>query len=113
MAGESETVAAAPFPGRITAANAPVAPKTHGLAPQPHSSTHWFAGAVECGFVHDTLDDRRPYRILVVRDHWSRSSPVPETGFRMSSSLVNQILNRVLSKGRLKPCHYREKQKER
>lgn len=26
-------------------------------------------------FVHDTLGERRPYRILIVVDHWSRSSP--------------------------------------
>lgn len=35
-------------------------------------------------FVHDTLADSRPYRILTVVDQWSRFSPVIEGGLRMS-----------------------------
>jgi len=50
-------------------------------------------------FVHDTLADRRPFRILAVGDHWSRSSPVLEAGFRMSGELVGQVLDRVLGEG--------------
>ncbi len=45
-------------------------------------------------FVHDTLSEGRPYRILTVVDHWSRSSPVLEARFRMSGEIVSQILDR-------------------
>ena len=48
-------------------------------------------------FVHDTLADGRPFRILTVVDHWSRHSPVLEAGFRMSGETVGQALDRVLS----------------
>ena len=47
-------------------------------------------------FVHDTLADSHPYRILAVVDNWSRSSPVLEARFRMSGEIVSQILDRVL-----------------
>lgn len=47
-------------------------------------------------FVHDTLADSHPYRILTVVDNWSRSSPVLEARFRMSGEIVSQILDRVL-----------------
>ena len=47
-------------------------------------------------FVHDTLADNHPYRILTVVDNWSRSSPVLEARFRMSGEIVSQILDRVL-----------------
>ena len=50
-------------------------------------------------FVHDTLADGRPFRILTVVDHWSRHSPVLEAGFRMSGEMVGQILDRVLGEG--------------
>ena len=50
-------------------------------------------------FVHDTLAASRPYRILTVVDHWSRSSPVVEAGCRMSGEIVSQILDRILSEG--------------
>jgi hypothetical protein len=50
-------------------------------------------------FVHDTLSEGRPYRILTVVDNWSRSSPVLEAGFRMSGALVSQVLDRVLGEG--------------
>ena len=45
----------------------------------------------------DTLADRRPFRILPVVDHWS---PVLEARFRMTGETVNQMLDRVLSRGR-------------
>jgi hypothetical protein len=32
------------------------------------------------GLVHDTLADRRPFRILTVVDHWRRLSPLLEAG---------------------------------
>ena len=54
-------------------------------------------------FVHDTLADGRPFRILTVVDNWSRSSPVLEAGFRMSGELVGQVLDRVLTEGQ-RPC---------
>ena len=47
-------------------------------------------------FVHDTLADGRPFRILTVVDNWSRCSPVLEAGFRMSGETVGQVLDRVL-----------------
>lgn len=50
-------------------------------------------------FVHDTLADGRPFRILTVVDHWSRHSPVLEAGFRMSGETVGQTLDRVLGEG--------------
>jgi putative transposase len=50
-------------------------------------------------FVHDTLADGRPFRILTVVDHWSCCSPVLEAGFRMSGEAVSQGLDRVLDEG--------------
>ncbi len=47
-------------------------------------------------FVHDTLADGRPYRILSVVDHRSRYTPVLETGLRVSRYLGSQILDCVL-----------------
>ncbi len=48
-------------------------------------------------FVHDTLADGRPFRILTVVDNWSRQSPVLEVGFRMSGATVGQALDRALT----------------
>ena len=48
-------------------------------------------------FVHDTLADGRPFRILTVVDNWSRHSPVLEAEFRMTGEVVSQVLDRVLS----------------
>jgi putative transposase len=48
-------------------------------------------------FVHDTLADGRPFRILTVVDNWSRHSSVLEVGFRMSGELVGQALDRILN----------------
>ncbi len=50
-------------------------------------------------FVHDTLADGRPFRVLTVVDHWSRQSPVLKAGFRMSGETVGQALDGVLSEG--------------
>ena len=50
-------------------------------------------------FVHDTLADGRPFRILTVVDNWSRHSPVLEAGFRMSGETVSRVLDRVLGEG--------------
>jgi len=50
-------------------------------------------------FVHDTLADGRPFRIVTVVDNWSRCSPVLEPGFRMSGETVSQVLDRVLDEG--------------
>jgi putative transposase len=47
-------------------------------------------------FVHDTLADGRPFRILTVVDNWSRSSPVLAAEFRMSGERVSRVLDRVL-----------------
>jgi putative transposase len=48
-------------------------------------------------FVHDTLADGRPFRILTVVDNWSRHSPLLEVGFRMSGETVGQALDRALN----------------
>ena len=50
-------------------------------------------------FVHDTLADGRPFRVLTVVDNWSRQSPVLEAGFRMSGETVGRALDGVLSEG--------------
>ncbi len=47
-------------------------------------------------FVHDTLVDERPFRILTVVDNWSRHSPILEAGFRMTGVTVGHMLDRVL-----------------
>ncbi len=54
-------------------------------------------------FVHDTLADGRPFRVLTVVDHWSRQSPVLEARFRMSGETVSQVLDRALN-GAPGPC---------
>jgi putative transposase len=48
-------------------------------------------------FVHDTLADGQPFRILTVVDTWRRHSPVLEAGVRMSGETVDQVLDRVLN----------------
>ena len=59
-------------------------------------------------FVHDTLSEGRPYRILTVVDNWSRSSPVLEAGFRMSGEIVGRVLDRVLGDEAREPRGRRE-----
>lgn len=48
-------------------------------------------------FVHDTLADGRPFRVLTVVDNWCPHSLVLEAGFRMSGERVGQILDRALN----------------
>jgi putative transposase len=50
-------------------------------------------------FVHDTLADGRPFRVLTVIDNWSRHSPVLEAGVRMSGETVGRALDGVLGEG--------------
>jgi putative transposase len=50
-------------------------------------------------FVHDTLADGRPFRVLTVVDNWSRQSPLLEVGFRMSGATVGQVLDRARNGG--------------
>ena len=50
-------------------------------------------------FVHDTLADGRPFRVLTVVDNWSRHSPVLEAGFRISGETVGRALDGVLGEG--------------
>ena len=64
-----------------------------GPAPIPAGPTERWS----MDFVHDTLADGRPFRILTVGDNWSRHSPVLEAGFRMTGETVSQVLDRVLS----------------
>jgi putative transposase len=64
-----------------------------GPAPIPAGPTERWS----MDFVHDTLADGRPFRILTVVDNWSRHSPVLEAGFRMSGETVGQALDRALN----------------
>ena len=66
-----------------------------GPAPIPTGPTERWS----MDFVHDTLADGRPFRVLTVVDHWSRHSPMLEAGFRMSGETVGQALDRVLTDG--------------
>ena len=63
-----------------------------GPAPVPVGPTERWS----MDFVHDTLADGRPFRILTVVDNWSRHSPLLEAGFRMTGQTVGQVLDRVL-----------------
>jgi len=66
-----------------------------GPAPTPvQSNERW-----SMDFVHDTLADGRPFRMLTVVDNWSRCSPLLEVGFRMSGERVGQALDRGLGDG--------------
>ena len=47
-------------------------------------------------FVHDALDDGRPFRVLTVVDQWSRQSPLLEVAARQSGRTVSAALDRVL-----------------
>ena len=47
-------------------------------------------------FVHDTMADGRPFRVLTVVDNWSRQSPILEAGVRVSGAIVGETLDRVL-----------------
>ena len=69
-----------------------------GPAPVPTGPTERWS----MDFVHDTLADGRPFRILTVVDHWSRQSPLLEVASRMSGVTVSQALDRVLD-GALRP----------
>ena len=64
-----------------------------GPAPTPIGPTERWS----MDFVHDTLADGRPFRILTVVDNWSRHRPLLEVGFRMSGETVGQALDRVLN----------------
>ena len=64
-----------------------------GPAPTPAGPTERWS----MDFVHDTLADGRPFRILTVVDTWSRHSPVLEAGVRMSGEIVGQVLDRALN----------------
>ena len=64
-----------------------------GPAPVPVGPTERWS----MDFVHDTLADGRPFRILTVADNWSRHSPLLEVGFRMSGETVGQGLDRMLN----------------
>jgi putative transposase len=66
-----------------------------GPAPIPTGPTERWS----MDFVHDTLADGRPFRILTVVDNWSRHSPVLEAGFRMTGETVGLVLDRVLGAG--------------
>ena len=48
-------------------------------------------------FVHDTLADGRPFRVLTIVVNWSRHSPMLEVGLRMSGETVGQALDRALN----------------
>jgi putative transposase len=63
-----------------------------GPAPIPTGPTERWS----MDFVHDTLADGRPFRVLTVVDNWSRHSPMLEAGFRMTGETVGEVLDRVL-----------------
>ena len=63
-----------------------------GPAPVPVGPTERWS----MDFVHDTLADGRPFRVLTVVDNWSRQSPILEAGFRMSGTIVGNALDRAL-----------------
>ena len=48
-------------------------------------------------FVHDTLADGHPFRVLTVVDNWSRQSPVLKVGVRLSGATVGQALGGTLA----------------
>jgi putative transposase len=50
-------------------------------------------------FIHDTLADGRPFRILTVVDQWSRRSPLLEPASSMSGVSVSATLDRTLGTG--------------
>ena len=62
-----------------------------GPAPIPAGPTERWS----MDFVHATLADRRPFRVLTVVDNWSRHSPMLEVDFRMSGERVGQALDRA------------------
>ena len=64
-----------------------------GPAPTPVGPTERWS----MDFVHDTLADGRPFRVLTVVDNWSRHSPMLEVGLRMSGETVGQALDRALN----------------
>jgi putative transposase len=64
-----------------------------GPAPIPAGPTE--RGSMD--FVHATLAEGRPFRILTVVENGSRHSPVLEAGFRMSGETVGQALDRALN----------------
>jgi len=64
-----------------------------GPAPIPTGPTERWS----MDFVHDTLADGRPFRVLTVVDHWSRQSPMLEVGLRMSGETVGQAVDRGLT----------------
>jgi putative transposase len=66
-----------------------------GPAPIPVGPTERWS----MDFVHDTLANGRPFRILTVVDHWSRHSPLLEVGVRMSGQTVSQALDRIVGDG--------------
>ena len=63
-----------------------------GPAPVPTGPTERWS----MDFVHDTLTEGRPLRLLTVVDNWSHQSPALEVGFRMSGATVGQALDWVL-----------------
>lgn len=66
-----------------------------GPAPRPVEPTERWS----MDFVHDSLADGRPFRILTVVDHSSRHNPLIEVGYRMSGQPVSQALDRILGDG--------------
>src|SRR5689334_681786 len=60
-----------------------------GPAPQPTGPTERWA----MDFVHDTLADGRPFRVLTIIDQWSRRSPLLEPASSMSGFSVGTALD--------------------
>lgn len=62
-----------------------------GPAPTPIGPTERWS----MDFVHDTLADGRPFRILTVVDNWSRHSQLIEPDFTLTGTKVVATLERV------------------
>ena len=66
-----------------------------GPAPVPAGPTERWS----MDFVHDSLADGRPFRILTVVDQWSRQSPMLEVASNLSGQRVGDALDRALGGG--------------
>jgi putative transposase len=65
--------------------------------PAPIPAGPWERWSMD--FVHDSLTNGRPFRVLTVVDQWSRQSPVLEAGFSMSGAGVAAALDRAIGDG--------------
>jgi len=60
---------------------------------QPQAENHTWA----LDFVHDSLLDGRPFRILITIDEWSRESPALEVDISLTGERVTRVLEQLCS----------------